>query len=192
MIVRLARACGVLAVMLARARGTCRFTWATGSNRAHDADRPAASWVHTADFHFAVKFVFDRLSVPFVILSFLLCGTIGGVRQQLPAPRAGLQPVLRALRPVRPGHGAHVAGRHDRDAVRRLGAGRPVVGAARGVLSGAAGAGRATACGSGSSIASPTRPCCWPPSCCTTCAAQGDFDALLGATPPWPDRPLRR
>ncbi len=29
------------------------------------------------DFHFHLKFVFDRLSVPFVILTFLLCGTIG-------------------------------------------------------------------------------------------------------------------
>jgi NADH-quinone oxidoreductase subunit L len=29
------------------------------------------------EYHFSVKFVFDRLSVPFVILSFLLCGTIG-------------------------------------------------------------------------------------------------------------------
>ncbi|MEX2315666.1 MAG: proton-conducting transporter membrane subunit [Pirellulales bacterium] len=28
-------------------------------------------------FHFHLKFVFDRLSVPFAILSFLLCGTIG-------------------------------------------------------------------------------------------------------------------
>lgn len=28
-------------------------------------------------FHFTVKFVFDRLSVPFVILSYVLCGTIG-------------------------------------------------------------------------------------------------------------------
>ncbi|HVT26512.1 MAG TPA: proton-conducting transporter membrane subunit [Lacipirellulaceae bacterium] len=28
-------------------------------------------------FHFNLKFVFDRLSVPFVILSFLLCGTVG-------------------------------------------------------------------------------------------------------------------
>src|SRR4029078_1354560 len=28
-------------------------------------------------YHFSVKFVFDRLSVPFVILSFVLCGTIG-------------------------------------------------------------------------------------------------------------------
>ena len=28
-------------------------------------------------YHFSVKFVFDRLSVPFAILSFVLCGTIG-------------------------------------------------------------------------------------------------------------------
>jgi NAD(P)H-quinone oxidoreductase subunit 5 len=28
-------------------------------------------------FHFHLKFVFDRLSVPFVILTYLLCGTIG-------------------------------------------------------------------------------------------------------------------
>lgn len=28
-------------------------------------------------FHFHVKFVFDRLSVPFTILSFILCGTVG-------------------------------------------------------------------------------------------------------------------
>jgi NADH:ubiquinone oxidoreductase subunit 5 (subunit L)/multisubunit Na+/H+ antiporter MnhA subunit len=36
-------------------------------------------WVHIEDqhFQFTLKFVFDRLSVPFVILSFLLVGTIG-------------------------------------------------------------------------------------------------------------------
>jgi NAD(P)H-quinone oxidoreductase subunit 5 len=35
------------------------------------------SWVLIPHYHFSVKFVFDRLSVPFVILSFALCGTIG-------------------------------------------------------------------------------------------------------------------
>lgn len=39
------------------------------------------NWVVIPDvhqhFHFHLKFVFDRLSVPFVILSFVLCGTIG-------------------------------------------------------------------------------------------------------------------
>lgn len=35
------------------------------------------SWVHIPKYHFKIDFVFDRLSVPFVILTFLLCGTIG-------------------------------------------------------------------------------------------------------------------
>lgn len=35
------------------------------------------TWVHVPHYHFSVKFVFDRLSVPLVILTFLLCGTIG-------------------------------------------------------------------------------------------------------------------
>jgi NAD(P)H-quinone oxidoreductase subunit 5 len=35
------------------------------------------SWVEFPHYHFSVKFIFDRLSVPFVILSFVLCGTIG-------------------------------------------------------------------------------------------------------------------
>ncbi|MEZ6125969.1 MAG: proton-conducting transporter membrane subunit [Planctomycetaceae bacterium] len=39
------------------------------------------NWVGIPDrhehFHFHLKFVFDRLSVPFVILTFVLCGTIG-------------------------------------------------------------------------------------------------------------------
>ncbi len=34
-------------------------------------------WVEIPHYHFAIKFVFDRLSVPLVILSFGLCGTIG-------------------------------------------------------------------------------------------------------------------
>jgi NADH-quinone oxidoreductase subunit L len=36
------------------------------------------SWVKLGhDYHFAIKIEFDRLSVPFAILSFVLCGTIG-------------------------------------------------------------------------------------------------------------------
>jgi NAD(P)H-quinone oxidoreductase subunit 5 len=35
------------------------------------------NWVHIPHYHFQIEFVFDRLSVPFVILTFLLCGTIG-------------------------------------------------------------------------------------------------------------------
>jgi NAD(P)H-quinone oxidoreductase subunit 5 len=33
-------------------------------------------WVHIPGYHFSLKFVFDRLSVPMAILSFLLSGTI--------------------------------------------------------------------------------------------------------------------
>ncbi len=37
------------------------------------------NWISLPEqhFHFHLKFVFDRLSVPFVILTYLLCGTIG-------------------------------------------------------------------------------------------------------------------
>src|SRR5580765_3171569 len=34
-------------------------------------------WVVLPGYDFSVKFLFDRLSVPLAILSFLLCGTIG-------------------------------------------------------------------------------------------------------------------
>jgi NADH-quinone oxidoreductase subunit L len=35
-------------------------------------------WVDVHEFHFKVQFIFDRLSVPFAILTFVLCGVIGG------------------------------------------------------------------------------------------------------------------
>lgn len=35
------------------------------------------NWITLPHFHFHVKFVFDRLSIPLVILSFLLCGVVG-------------------------------------------------------------------------------------------------------------------
>lgn len=34
-------------------------------------------WVDVKDYQFSVKFVFDRLSVPFAVLTFVLCGVIG-------------------------------------------------------------------------------------------------------------------
>ncbi len=37
---------------------------------------------HEQHFQFHLKFVFDRLSVPFVILSYLLCGTVGAFTNQ--------------------------------------------------------------------------------------------------------------
>src|SRR5262245_29748426 len=34
-------------------------------------------WISLPHFHFSFKFIFDRLSVPLCILTFVLCGTIG-------------------------------------------------------------------------------------------------------------------
>jgi NADH-quinone oxidoreductase subunit L len=36
------------------------------------------NWIEIEDFHFSVKFRFDTLSLPFVILAYVLTGTIGG------------------------------------------------------------------------------------------------------------------
>jgi NAD(P)H-quinone oxidoreductase subunit 5 len=46
------------------------------TDRRHVAVR-LGDWVAVPHYHFSVLFVFDRLSVPFVLLSFVLCGTIG-------------------------------------------------------------------------------------------------------------------
>src|SRR5262249_39824986 len=56
-------AVGVLVMMLVE--GTRHFVLVTGE------------WVAVPHYHFSVKFVFDRLSVPLMILTFLLCGTVG-------------------------------------------------------------------------------------------------------------------
>jgi NAD(P)H-quinone oxidoreductase subunit 5 len=62
-VIGLAAATGVLAIMLL-----------TG---ARHVPIDLGNWVAIPHFHFSLKFVFDRLSVPFVILTFVLCGTIG-------------------------------------------------------------------------------------------------------------------
>lgn len=46
------------------------------TDRRHVAVR-LGDWVAVPHYHFSVRFIFDRLSVPFVILSFVLCGTVG-------------------------------------------------------------------------------------------------------------------
>lgn len=40
------------------------------------------NWVHIhseqgSSYHFSIKFLFDRLSIPFVIMTFVICGTVG-------------------------------------------------------------------------------------------------------------------
>jgi NADH:ubiquinone oxidoreductase subunit 5 (subunit L)/multisubunit Na+/H+ antiporter MnhA subunit len=58
-------ACAVLAIMLITGR--------------RHIPLDLGNWVviPAADFHFKIELVFDRLSVPFVILIFALCGTVG-------------------------------------------------------------------------------------------------------------------
>ncbi len=56
---------GVLAIMLS-----------TGSRR-EVIDLGNMVEIHDVHFHFHIKFVFDRLSVPMAILSLVLCGTVG-------------------------------------------------------------------------------------------------------------------
>ena len=48
-------------------------------------------------FHFHLKFVFDRLSVPFVILVLVAVRHRGGLCQSLFASRTGLRPLFRLL-----------------------------------------------------------------------------------------------
>jgi len=57
--------CGVLAFMLGAGR--------------REIPVEIGDWIslESEHFHFHLKFVFDRLSVPFAILSFVLCGTVG-------------------------------------------------------------------------------------------------------------------
>jgi NAD(P)H-quinone oxidoreductase subunit 5 len=66
----LACAAMILALMLATGR--------------RDVQIELGDWVeiHQEHFHFHLKFVFDRLSVPFVLLSFVLIGTIGAFASQ--------------------------------------------------------------------------------------------------------------
>ena len=63
-------AAGVFALMLA---GDTRHVEVSFGNWVH-LDAPAHGGPH---YHFAVKFVFDRLSVPFVALTLVLVGTVG-------------------------------------------------------------------------------------------------------------------
>src|SRR4030095_8871103 len=76
MTVGLLAACCVLALMLATGeRHVPLYLGNWVDIAAHDG-AAAGHAVDQQHFHFAFKFTFDRLSVPFVILTFLLCGVI--------------------------------------------------------------------------------------------------------------------
>lgn len=63
--------CGLIAAVLVLAGMLI-----TGSR---EVNIELGKWIDLEEinFHFHLKFVFDRLSVPFVILTYLLCGTVG-------------------------------------------------------------------------------------------------------------------
>lgn len=55
----------------------CILTGMLATGVRHVAFTPG-TWVALPHYHFSVKFVFDRLSVPLLILSFVLCGVVSG------------------------------------------------------------------------------------------------------------------
>ena len=69
------------------ARGTWRSDLATG-------------WRSREHYHFSVKLVFDRLSVPMAILSFVFSGTIAAFASKYLHREPWIPSVLRAVRPV--------------------------------------------------------------------------------------------
>jgi NAD(P)H-quinone oxidoreductase subunit 5 len=78
-VARLTQACVVGGLVCAT--GVLMLMLATGQR---NVPIEVGDWVvlHGEDFHFHLKFVFDRLSVPFAILSFVLVGTIGAFANQ--------------------------------------------------------------------------------------------------------------
>lgn len=68
---QLAVLCGLVGCL-----GTLTLMLVTGSR---EVPIEIGNWValEPEQFHFHIKFVFDRLSIPFAILSFVLCGTVG-------------------------------------------------------------------------------------------------------------------
>ncbi len=67
---------GVIGVSLLTALVVLSAMLATGS-RLELVDLGNMVEIHDVHFHLHIKFVFDRLSVPMVILSLVLCGTVG-------------------------------------------------------------------------------------------------------------------
>ena len=67
---------GSVGVSLLAALAVLTIMLATGSRR-ETVDLGNMVEIHDVHFHLHIKFVFDRLSIPMVILSLVLCGTVG-------------------------------------------------------------------------------------------------------------------
>ena len=63
--------------------------WVILHEHAGQAATTVEPHAHNSLYHFSFKFEFDRLSVPFVILTFLLCGTIGSFADKYMHREAG-------------------------------------------------------------------------------------------------------
>ena len=124
-------------------------------------------WVEAGHFHVLVKFVFDRLSVPFAILSFLLSGTVAAFATRYMHREQGYNRffVLYALFVL----GMIVAALAD--TIETLFIGWELVGLSSASLVAffqERPALRGTLCGCGRFTAFRTRRCSWPPWCCIT------------------------
>ena len=130
-------------------------------------------------YHFSIKFVFDRLSVPMAILSFTLSGTIGAFASRYMHRDAGYNRffvlyTLFVLGMV----ATSLAG-----TIETLFAGWELVGLSSALLVAffqERKLRRGTACGSGPSTGSRTPRCCWPRWPCTTCAERETSTSCWG------------
>lgn len=64
-----------LAVSVSLLTALAMFGVMAASHEAH-VEVVVGEWTHLPGYHFSLTFLFDRLSVPFVILSLILCGTV--------------------------------------------------------------------------------------------------------------------
>lgn len=64
------------AILIGLSAAIAMLVWMLATGVRHETVQ-LGHWVVIPEYHFSVKFLFDRLSVPFAILSFVLCGTIG-------------------------------------------------------------------------------------------------------------------
>ena len=88
---------------------------------------PHGNFADNDGYHFQVKLVFDRLSIPFVVLSLGLCGTIGAFAIRYMHREPGYNRFFVLYRGVRlPAWCSPSARRNHRDAVHRVGTGRVV------------------------------------------------------------------
>ena len=92
MVTGLLASIAILALMLSRDERRVPIElghWVVVHDNEHTPDLPTAEHADHPVYHFVFKLEFDRLSVPFVILTFVLCGTIGAFADKYMHREAG-------------------------------------------------------------------------------------------------------